>query len=171
MDRHLLSLKWREKLYVDLVLPFGLRSAPFIFNSVADLLHYLDDYITAGPTDSQQCLYNLNKAKAVCSRLGLPLHPEKCVGPVSCMVVLGIELDSVQQIARLPADKLQRLIQLLELWAGRQWCNKKQLESLIGHLHHASMEVWPGRTFVLVSTICSWVEWSQLLVVQGARPY
>jgi hypothetical protein len=51
------------KFYVDLVLPFGLRSAPFIFNSIADLvewilrnnymirdlLHYLDDYITADP--------------------------------------------------------------------------------------------------------------------------
>ena len=55
-------------------------------HSIPDLLHYLDDYITAGPTDSQQCLCNLNKVKAVCSRLGLPLHP--CVGPVSCMVVL-----------------------------------------------------------------------------------
>ena len=90
------------------------------FHSIPDLLHYLDDYITAGPADSQQCLNNLNKVKAVCSRLGLPLHPEKGVGPVPCMVVLGIELDSVQQIACLPADKLQSLIQLLELWAGRR---------------------------------------------------
>ena len=38
MDRHLLGLKWRGKHYVDLVLPFGLRSSPFIFNSVADLV-------------------------------------------------------------------------------------------------------------------------------------
>ena len=67
-DRYLLGLKWRNKFYVDLALPFGLRSAPFIFNSVADLvewilktnhsiqdlLHYLDDYITAGPADSRQ---------------------------------------------------------------------------------------------------------------------
>ena len=47
---------------MDLALPFGLRSAPYIFNSVADLvewiirnkysvadlMHYLDDFITAG---------------------------------------------------------------------------------------------------------------------------
>ena len=60
-QRYLLGMKWRGKFFVDLVLPFGLRSAPFIFNSVAemvewilrhnysipDLLHYLDDYITA----------------------------------------------------------------------------------------------------------------------------
>ena len=60
-DRFLLGMKWRESYYVDLTLPFGLRSAPYIFNSVADmvewilvhsyevsdLLHYLDDFITA----------------------------------------------------------------------------------------------------------------------------
>lgn len=55
-------MKWQRHLYVDLTLPFGLRSTtPFIFNSVADvvewillnehhlsdLLHYLDDFITA----------------------------------------------------------------------------------------------------------------------------
>ena len=62
-DRFLFGMKWRGKYFVDLALPFGLRSAPFIFNSVtdmvewillhrhhlSDLLHYLDDFITAGP--------------------------------------------------------------------------------------------------------------------------
>ena len=62
-DRFLLGIKCRSKFYVDLALPFGLRSAPYIFNCVAelvewilvnnykvpDLLHYLDDFITAGP--------------------------------------------------------------------------------------------------------------------------
>ena len=28
-----------------------------------------------------------------------------------------------------------------------RWCNRRQLESLIGHLHHAAKVVWPGRTF------------------------
>ena len=169
-DRYLLGLRWRGNYYVDLVLPFGLRSAPFIFNSVAelvewilkenyfiaDLLHYLDDYLTAGPPDSPLCLDNLNKAKAVCAKLGLPLHPKKCVGPSTSLVVLGIELDSVQQLARLPADKLEALVLLLESWADRQWCYKKQLQSLIGHLHHAAMVVWPGRTFIrrMIALLC-----------------
>ena len=56
-DRAKLGMKWRKQLYVDLMLPFGLRSAPFIFDSIAevvewilttnysitDLLHYLDE--------------------------------------------------------------------------------------------------------------------------------
>ena len=35
-DRHLLGLKLRNDSYIDLALPFGLRSAPVIFNSVAE---------------------------------------------------------------------------------------------------------------------------------------
>ena len=37
-DRHLLRMKWRDQYYVDLALPFGLRSAPFIFNAIAALV-------------------------------------------------------------------------------------------------------------------------------------
>lgn len=62
-DRYLLDMKWRDQYFIDLALPFGLRSAPAIFNTladlfewslqhnynVADLLHYLDDYFTLGP--------------------------------------------------------------------------------------------------------------------------
>ena len=36
-DRPLLGMQWRGKYFVDLVLPFGLRSAPFIFTSIVDL--------------------------------------------------------------------------------------------------------------------------------------
>lgn len=90
-------MKWRGKYVVDLALPFGLRSAPYIFNSVtdmvewillnthhlSDLMHYLDDFITVGPPDSAQCSINLHTAMSVYKRLGLPLHPGKCVGPSS----------------------------------------------------------------------------------------
>ena len=79
------------KFYVDLVLPFGLRSAPFIFNSIADLvewilhnnymirdlLHYLDDYITTDPPCRPDCARNLVVASSVCQSLGLPLHRTK----------------------------------------------------------------------------------------------
>ena len=169
-DRYLLGMKWRNQYYVDLALPFGLRSAPFIFNSIADmvewilvhshhipaLLHYLDDFITVGPPDSPQCAHNLAISVAVCERLGLPLHPGKCVGPATVLVVLGIELDSVSQIARLPADKLSALKELISSWLPRRWCNRRELESLIGHLHHAAKVVWPGRTFLrrLIDLLC-----------------
>ena len=65
-DRYLLGMKWRGNYFINLALPFGLRSAPFIFYSIADLLewilkhnygmkfllHYLDDFHTLGTPNS-----------------------------------------------------------------------------------------------------------------------
>ena len=56
-------MSWQDGYYLDLVSPFGLRSVPVIFNSLADLfhwclvnnwnvldlLHYLNYYFTLGP--------------------------------------------------------------------------------------------------------------------------
>ena len=73
-DRHLLSTKWNNQIFIDTCLPFGLRSSPKLFNVLADLLswilkqmqvtpvmHYLDDFLTLGPPDSPLCANNLQK--------------------------------------------------------------------------------------------------------------
>ena len=67
-DRHLLGMVWEDKLYVDTALPFGLRSAPIIFTTIADaiewfarcngvsnIFHYLDYYLIIGNPQSKQC--------------------------------------------------------------------------------------------------------------------
>ena len=41
LDRHLLGFKWCNAYYIDLALPFGLCSAPAIFNSVAELVEWI----------------------------------------------------------------------------------------------------------------------------------
>jgi len=161
-DRYLLGLKWCNHYYVALALPLGVRSAPYIFNSMADmvgwillnthnlsdLLHYLDDFITAGPPDANQCAENLATSIAVCRYLGLPLHPDKCIGPSTHLVVLGIELDLMAQVAHLPMDKLCALQELVQLWQDQCYSTRRQLESLICHLHHADKVVWRGHTFL-----------------------
>ena len=63
--RHLLGMVWQGQLYIDTMLPFGLRSAPIIYTAVADAFemilmakgvtgidHYIDDIITFGPPQS-----------------------------------------------------------------------------------------------------------------------
>ena len=35
MDRKILGMKWRHQFYIDLAIPFGLRSAPRIFTCFA----------------------------------------------------------------------------------------------------------------------------------------
>ena len=91
----------------------------------------------AAPANSVVCASNIQVAVAVVAWLGLPLHPQKCLGPASCMVVLGIELDTAAQIARLLADKFSALKVAPSHWSSRKCCTKKDLQSLIGRLHHA----------------------------------
>ena len=40
-DNHLLGVKWKGQFYFDCVLPFDLRSAPFIFNCLAGALEWI----------------------------------------------------------------------------------------------------------------------------------
>ena len=40
-DRHLLGMRWNDRVFVDAVLPFGLRSAPKIFNAIADAVEWI----------------------------------------------------------------------------------------------------------------------------------
>ena len=37
-DRHLLGFTWDEKVYIDKVLPFGLRLAPLTFSAIVEAL-------------------------------------------------------------------------------------------------------------------------------------
>ena len=57
----------------------------------------------------------------------VPLHPGKCVGPTLVLAVLGIELDSLAQVAHLPEGKLQALKELIHSWLLRKWCFRRDL--------------------------------------------
>ena len=160
-DRPLQAMRWNGKIFVDPMLPFGLRSAPKIFNAVADalhwclqregiqhILHYLDDFILVTPPDSpegDQAVATLNR---LCATLGVPLAEHKRDGPTTCLVFLGIEIDTVAMVLRLPNDKLQRLKEHLQNWGDREFCARKELQSLIGLLNHACKVVRSGRAFL-----------------------
>ena len=160
-DRHLLAMRWQGGIHVDTALPFGLRSAPKLFNAVADALewcakdagveflwHYLDDYITVGRPHTGDCPWNVDVFHHVCERLGIPLAADKCEGPSTCLTFLGIEIDTVEMELRLPAEKLQMLQQEIKSWAEKKSCTRRELQSLTGQLQHAATVVRPGRTFL-----------------------
>lgn len=160
-DRLLLGMRWKESLYVESALPFGLRSAPKIFNALADALqwfcgnhgvgemeHYLDDFIIFGAAESAECENAMHQILDLFARLGVPIAREKTVGPSTAIKYLGIELDSVAGTLRLPREKLVRLQREIGRWTERKSCTKRDLLSLIGQLQHACCVVRPGRTFL-----------------------
>ena len=160
-DRSLQAVRWENQIYIDPMLPFGLRSAPKIFNAVADVLHwylrkagiryiehYLDDFIIVAPPHSQLCQHHLTLLLQVCRHLGVPIAAHKTEGPSTQLTFLGIEIDTEEGQLRLPADKLSRLLSTLQEWENRKWCIRKDLESLIGLLNHACKVVRSGRSFL-----------------------
>ena len=86
-------------MYVDPMLPFGLRSAPKIFNAVSDALncylhrcgihiirHYLDDFIIVAPPQSSICEQSVAIFNRECARLGVPVERD---GPTTCLSFSG----------------------------------------------------------------------------------
>ena len=159
-DQQLLGIRWNGWVYIDRVLPFGLRSAPKIFSAVADaaqwmmvqrgisdVLHYLDDFALVAPDvgSAQQAKGEMCR---LFSSLGLPLEPNKLEGPSTCLTFLGIEVDTVSRQLRLPAEKMERLDKELRAARGRRSMLKRELQSLTGLLQHACKVVRPGRAFL-----------------------
>lgn len=135
-DRFLLGMQWRGNFFFDLALPFGLRSAPYIFTAIADLLewtvkcnyrvdfleHYLDDFHTLDSPDSSQFKHNLATCIKLLSDWGAPLHPDKLEGPSVVMTVIGIELDSLALQARLAQENFDCITGLLDEWSPKRHC-------------------------------------------------
>ena len=134
---------WDGALYIDCMLPFGLRSVPKVFNVVADTLewmmrvsgvqkidHYLDDFVTYGAPNSEECAKNLAALQSVAEGHGISLARDKTVGLSTRMVFLGIEIDTVAGMLRLPSDKLAKLQHMLQV--------------ILGHLNHACKVIRPG---------------------------
>ena len=161
VDRQLLGMVWDDHLYIDTALPFGLRSAPKIFCAVSDALewvlvqrgvssclHYVDDFLTVGAPQSSECLRNLELITATCGQLGVPLAAHKVEGPANTLTFLGVEIDAINLVLRLPEEKQVRLQQLVVSWLSRKAAKKRELLSLIGQLAHACKVVVHGRTFL-----------------------
>ena len=63
---------------------------------------------TAGLCEAQLTLF-----LHVCKDLGVPMAPEKTIGPKTVLSFAGIELDTCKSEARLPQDKISKCLGLL----------------------------------------------------------
>ena len=170
-DWNLLGICWRNKFYIDTYLPFGLRSAPFLFNqlsvaihwilqhkySVCHLLHYLDDFFTAGAPDSSECQNNLEAMLSLCQKINGPVKLTKVEGPSTNITFLGIVINTVTMTASISSERKQELLSALQSMIERRKCTKQQLLSLIGKLSFACKVVPAGRIFLrrLIDLSCS----------------
>ena len=158
---HIHGIQWENKLYFYTRLTFGCRSSPRIFDNLSraicwiahrkykvdHILHLLDDFLTI---DSPTAIPERNMAVLVhlFASLSIPTAPKKTIGPTNVIEYLGITLDSIKMEARLPEDKLRRIVEFIDKCIGKSFLTKRELLSLLGHLNFACRVIIPGRSFV-----------------------
>ena len=160
-DYDLLGFCWEDSFYFDKCLPMGASSSCKIWESfstalewiaksklaISGVLHLLDDFLLIDKTFSA-CEQNLSRFLAMCDDLGVPMAPEKTMGPSSVLCFAGIELDTDKMEARLPEEKLRKCVTLIYEFLKRKKVSLKEMQSLIGLLNFTCSVVIPGRTFL-----------------------
>jgi hypothetical protein len=160
-DHHLLGFHWNGHYYYDKFLAMGASSSCRIFETFStaiefifkhlqktnNVTHVLDDFAFCAAT-AQECQEMLDTFQALCRQLGIPLAAEKTEGPTQTITFLGIELDTKQQLARLPLDKIQKCLDTIDLFLKSSKVTLKEMQSLIGLLNWACNVVVPGRAFL-----------------------
>ena len=155
-------MKWEGLYFFDMVLPFGLRSAPFLFDefssavewiiqtklNIPKVIHILDDFFFATSPPRSKCMTALCQILHLFTDLNIPIAPGKTFPACTCLEFMGILLDSNKMEAPLPVDKLTRSKEALGQWTIRKSATLQELPPLIGTLQFACKVIAPGRPFL-----------------------
>ena len=166
-DWELLGMKWEGLYFFDMTLPFGLQSAPFLFDefssavewiiqnkltcNIPNVIHILDDFFFATPpppSPCAQCMTALCLILHLFTDLNIPIAPGKTFPASTSLEFMGVLLDSNAMEACLPLDKLTRLQAALHQLEHRKSATLQEIQSLIGSLQFACKVVAPGRPFL-----------------------
>ena len=147
-DIDLLALQHRDKLYIDLSLPFGYRLGAFFFREISDavryimsqnghnsLLNYIDDLIyCALPSKIHEPYHFL---LTLLQELGLDISQKKLHPPDTKVTCLGIEFDTKIELhvymttcMSIPPQKLGEIIQLCKNWENESKGHKSELSTV-----------------------------------------
>jgi len=157
-DYNLLGYAWKCFMYVDRVLPMGLRSAAlicqrltnaiaFIYNKWGwDVINYLDDFGGAEVWEKAEEAFDVLRNLLIAC--GLEESVAKACAPSTCMLFLGILLDTVRLTLSVTSERLTEILDLLKVWQNKTSATKKEVQSLVGKLNFVAKCVRPGRLFI-----------------------
>ena len=160
-DWPLLGLHWRNQWFFRLVLPFGLRSSPYLFTCFAKafavilrargisfLMYYLDDILVIGRADTDECAAGVALIEQLAAELGITLHPTKRAGPTTHIDFLGLGIDSEHMRLFIPADKRKRVASALRALVDRRQASYRELQKVAGSLGFITNVLQPGRVIL-----------------------
>lgn len=156
-----LGFKFQNQVYFDKSMPFGCSISCATFeafgkclefvvkrrNTLGSLIRYLDDFLFGGKQGSDHCKLMMIAFEKAMADLGVPVAGEKTEGPKTVIVFLGLELDSVQMVVRIPMSKVTELGEKIRDMLKKQRVTLRVMQSLIGSLNFACRAIIPGRPF------------------------
>ncbi|SPO19907.1 uncharacterized protein UTRI_10008 [Ustilago trichophora] len=163
-DAHLLGFSYEGIRYRENALTFGGSSSPWLFNLVAEFLHwlvaaclptgwpvnhYLDDTFGAVPASAAElALLPIHTLALAANTLGLRLSPKKTFGGVTKLEILGVEIDSVAQTVSISNIRCARILLQCQGLLQRRSADLLDMQRIAGLLQFVS-QVFPcGRAFL-----------------------
>ena len=164
LDTPLLGFSFENRFYAERFLPFGLRTAPYIFNLFAEafhwileqhlqkisdkirVIHYLDDFIILLPPGSDwrpasSCF------KQLAGLVGLKIKERK--NEEGLLVSFGgVVFDTGAMVIRLPGEKREKGLAIITKHRARSAISLHDLQELTGFLNFTTIVIPLGRAFL-----------------------
>ena len=156
-DYDLLGLR-HVNWYVDTCLPFGYRHGSALFQHLSDALHhimhkkgydvmnYIDDIL--GIDIPSKIDASFDTLQSLFRDLGFEISVKKLIAPTTSMNCLGIMVDTTNFTLAIPQAKMQEILQTCDQWRHKNYCDKRQLQSLLGSLLYVTKCVRTFRFFL-----------------------
>ena len=157
-DFTVLGLFWENKRYVDVSVPFGIKTevsaCQMVTNCITHLMAsqdhwtcaYLDDIIGVATSDrATNAFTSLNN---LIRTLGLPINQDKVAAPTHEMTCLGININARTGLLTILPDKVNHVKRICNQWASKAYATRKSIQKILGHLLYLHRCVQPSRLFV-----------------------
>ena len=156
-QHHLYYIKWRKLYYYYVRLCFGSRSSPTIFHNLSVaiwwmaknnyiipvILHLLDDFLTIQTADTSGdrtiAIFTM-----IFKKMNIRLSTKKTVDPDTTLEYLRVILDTANMEARLPQNKVDRIISFIGTFLSRRSIRKRELLQLLGHFNLLQELLYPA---------------------------
>ena len=160
-DFDLLGFKIEDKFYIDKCMPMGCSISCSSFEKFSTFLHwvlenksgsknidhYLDDFLFGGKEGSDECENLMFQYKTICEDIGVPLANEKTEGPTTLIDYLGLTIDTVKMLIKIPDKKVKELLEKITRLASMKKVTLKELQSICGSLAFCTKALPAGRAF------------------------
>ena len=158
--QHPVTGKWY--FFFDKCLPFGSSISCKIFQDISDAiahivryktgkenLNYLDDYFFIHLIKAL-CNGQVETFLWVCNEIKFPVLLEKTVWDTTVLIFLGLLIDTVEQVIRIPKEKIEKAMSMIDYFLAKKngSVTIHEVQKLCGTLNFLCKCIVPGRVFL-----------------------